>query len=117
MSVSVDIVTKGIDLATAPAECKRRQELYARRCAFVMRKYVPVRETILRSSEPVNSDYGAGILTWNTPYAARQYYEPMRHTCLLYTSTCSWTPASRTPRPPASWRTSTRSRPAPRSAS
>ena len=25
-------------------------------------------------------DYAAGILTWNTPYAARQYYEPMNHT-------------------------------------
>ena len=39
-----------------------------------------MRESILRSSEPVNSDYGAGVLTWNTPYAARQYYEPMNHT-------------------------------------
>lgn len=80
MSIAVDVVTAGIDLATAPAECKRRQVLYSRRCAFTMCKYVPVLETILRSSEPVNSDYGAGVLTWNTPYAARQYYEPMNHT-------------------------------------
>lgn len=80
MSIAVDVVTAGIDLATAPVECKRRQALYARRCAFTMRKYVPVLEAILRSSERVNSDYGAGILTWNTPYAARQYYEPMNHT-------------------------------------
>ena len=74
MSVSVDIVTKGIDLATAPAECKRRQELYARRCAFVMRKYVPVRETILRSSEPVNSDYGAGAYSATYEMAVEATY-------------------------------------------
>lgn len=80
MSMAVDVVTAGIDLMAAPAESRRRQVLYARRAAFMMRKYVPVLESILRSSEPVNSDYAAGILTWSTPYAARQYYEPMNHT-------------------------------------
>ena len=80
MSIAVDVVTAGIDLMAKPEACRRRQVLYARRAAFLMRRYVPLRESILRSSEPVNSDYAAGILTWNTPYAARQYYEPMNHT-------------------------------------
>lgn len=80
MSIAVDVVTVGIDLMAKPEACRRRQVLYARRAAFLMRRYVPLRESILRSSEPVNSDYAAGILTWNTPYAARQYYEPMNHT-------------------------------------
>ena len=79
MSIAVDVVTAGIDLMAKPEACRRRQVLYARRAAFLMRRYVPLRESILRSSEPVNSDYAAGILTWNTPYAARQYYEPGRH--------------------------------------
>lgn len=80
MSIAVKAVTAGIDLCTSSAEQRRRQDLYARRAAFMMRKYVPVRESILRSSEPVSSDYAAGILTWSMPYAARQYYEPMMHT-------------------------------------
>lgn len=80
MSVAVDIVTKGIDLATAPAERRKRQRLYAMHAAHAMKRYVPVEEGTLRDSEPVSSDYDAGILTWNTPYAARQYYEPLNHT-------------------------------------
>jgi hypothetical protein len=80
VSITVNVTTAGIDLCVSSAEQKRRQNLYARRAAFLMRPYVPVRETILRSSEPVSSDYAAGILTWSTPYAARQYYEPMIHT-------------------------------------
>lgn len=81
MSVSVDIVTKGIDLMTAPGEHARRQRLYAMRAAKVIEPYVPLEEGTLRGSEAVSSDYDAGILTWNTPYAARQYYdEDLEHT-------------------------------------
>ena len=36
MSVAVDIVTKGIDLATAPAERRKRQRLYAMHAAHAM---------------------------------------------------------------------------------
>lgn len=80
MSVSIRAVTAGIDaMAGAPARARRQRE-YAARAALLMRGYVPMLEGTLRQSEPVNSDYGRGILTWNTPYAARQYYEPHAHT-------------------------------------
>lgn len=80
MSITVKAITRGIDLCTASAEQKRRQNLYARRAEFVMRQYVPMRENILRPTAQLSSDFAAGILTWSTPYAARQYYEPMMHT-------------------------------------
>lgn len=81
MSVSVDIVTKGIDILTDRSERTRRQRLYAMRAAKVIEPYVPLEEGALRGSEAVSSDYDAGILTWNTPYAARQYYdEGLEHT-------------------------------------
>lgn len=77
MSVTIDL--RGLDLMLSRREARRRQEEYAQRCAFVMRKYVPMDTGMLRSSEPMNSDYGRGLLTWSTPYAARHYYEPMEH--------------------------------------
>ena len=80
MSIAVDIITAGVDLVTVPAECRRRQRMYAMRAAHVMAQYVPIEEGTLRGSEKLSSDYDLGILTWNTPYAARQYYEPMNHT-------------------------------------
>ena len=64
----------------SPSEHDRRQEEFSMRCAFVMRQYVPVEESTLRNNEPVNSDYRAGKLIWNTPYAAKHYYVPMNHT-------------------------------------
>lgn len=78
MSVTIDL--GGMERMFSKAEQEGRQEEYAMRCAFVMRKYVPMDEGFLRSSEPLNSDYRAGLLTWSTPYAARHYYVPMSHT-------------------------------------
>ena len=72
-----------VDLSGLEAMLKRqrqRQALYARRCALSMRRFVPLREGTLRGSEPLNSNYEAGALTWSTPYAAKHYYVPMAHT-------------------------------------
>lgn len=77
MAFSVSIDASEIDRILDGS--RRRQVLYARRAALLMRRYVPIREGILRSSEPTSSDYEAGLLVWDAPYAARQYYEPMRH--------------------------------------
>lgn len=72
-----------VDLSGLEAMLKRkkqRQELFARRCALSMRRFVPLREGTLRGSEPLASSYEAGLLVWSTPYAAKHYYVPMAHT-------------------------------------
>ena len=78
MSVRIDM--SGLDKMTSKAERTKRQTEYAMRAASVMRKYVPRDENLLRASEPLNSKYAKGILTWNTTYAKTQYEVPMRHT-------------------------------------
>lgn len=80
MSVSVEVVTDGLDALLSASERKRRQRLYAMRAAHLIKPYVPLEEGALRGSEALNSDYDHGVLTWNTPYAARHYHEPMNHT-------------------------------------
>ncbi len=80
MSVSVKVVTGSLDALTQASERRRRQRLYAMRAAHLMKPYVPKEEGDLRASEPLNSDYDGGVLTWNMPYAARQYYESHAHT-------------------------------------
>lgn len=77
--MSVRVSLRGIERMVSRAEAERRQEEYAMRCALAMRRYVPIEEGTLRGSEPLSSDYRRGVLTWNTPYAARHYYVPMRH--------------------------------------
>ena len=77
MAVSID--TSAMDRRFGDEESAKRQELYAMKAASLMRQYVPVEETPLRSSEPLHSDYGAGVLVWDTPYAAKHYYVPMSH--------------------------------------
>ena len=62
MSIAVDIITAGVDLVTAPAECRRRQRMYAMRAAHVMAQYVPIEEGTLRGSEKLSSDYDLGII-------------------------------------------------------
>lgn len=78
--MTVFINVPQIDNLLSQSAQKKRQEEYAMRVAFVMRKYVPRDENTLRASEPMNSKYSDGLLIWNTPYAARQYSVPMSHT-------------------------------------
>lgn len=78
--MSVTITLTGLERMLSAPEVKRRQTEYAMRAALVMRKFVPLEESTLRSSEPMNSKYEKGLLVWNTPYAAKQYHVPMNHT-------------------------------------
>lgn len=73
----VRLDTSGFDRVLNNGE--RRQTEYAMRAAFLVRGYVPIEETALRNSEPMNSRYREGLLIWNTPYAAYQYYTPLNH--------------------------------------
>lgn len=78
MSVTADVRLPGLD-----AVSRDRGDILeeaSMRAALMMRRYVPADQGALRGSEPLASNYRAGMLVWSTPYAARQYYEPMRHT-------------------------------------
>ena len=77
--MSVTMNTPGIDSLASETAHRRRQTEYAMRAAFLCRQYVPQEEGYLRNSQPMASDYAQGILTWSTPYAAKQYYTPMKH--------------------------------------
>lgn len=46
-----------------------KQKAFAKRVAFEMRAYVPVDSGALRDSEPLASDYEAGVIEWDAPYA------------------------------------------------
>ena len=78
--MSVVVHLPDIDRLASESEHRKRQEEYAMRVAFYCRQYVPLDENTLRASEPLNSKYADGLLIWNTPYAAMQYYVPMNHT-------------------------------------
>lgn len=80
MSIVVHVDLSGLERRTDPARRVERQVLFAQRAALLMEPFVPLEEGTLRGSEPVNSNYAAGHLVWNTPYAAKHYYVPMRHT-------------------------------------
>ena len=77
MTVRIDL--SAMESRFGDAEAEKRQELFAMKAASLIRKYVPVEETTLRSSEPMNSDYRGGVLVWDTPYAATHFYVPMNH--------------------------------------
>lgn len=91
--MSVIISIPQIDKLLDPSAQRKRQEEYAMRVAFVMRKYVPREENTLRASEPLNSKYADGLLIWSTPYALRQYSVPMNHstpgTCDHWDEACA----------------------------
>ena len=80
MTVRIDL--SAMESRFGDAEAEKRQELFAMKAASLIRKYVPVEETTLRSSEPMNSDYRGGVLVWDTPYAARHFYVPVSYTHL-----------------------------------
>lgn len=65
--VKVDL--SGIEARLGEAALQAKQEAFAQRVAFEMRDYVPVETGTLQGSEGVSSDYAAGDIAWNTPYA------------------------------------------------
>ena len=62
---------KGLEKRFSDSSLKAKQEAFASRVAFDMRKHVPEDSGALRDSEPLNSDYANGQIVWNTPYAKR----------------------------------------------
>lgn len=77
MAVHIDL--SAMERRFGDTEAEKRQELFAMKTASLIRKYVPVEETPLRSSEPMNSEYKRGLLVWDMPYAAKHFYVPMNH--------------------------------------
>lgn len=76
MSVAID--TPLLDSLADGSASRARLEEVAMRAEQLMRPYVPLRDNTLRPSV-MASDFGAGLLVWNTLYAAPQYYLPMEH--------------------------------------
>lgn len=72
--IKVDL--SGIERRFSESQLKAKQATFAERVAFEMRDYVPVDEGTLRDSEPLASDYEAGSVEWQTPYAQRVHDMP-----------------------------------------
>lgn len=68
-NIKVDL--SGIEAKLSESAIRAKQAVFAQRVATDMRKHVPVDEGTLRDSEPASSDYEAGQIVWNTPYARR----------------------------------------------
>lgn len=68
-SCNIRVDLSGIERRLGEARMRERQEAFAQRVAFEMRDYVPEDEGTLRDSEPLASDYAAGQIEWDTPYA------------------------------------------------
>lgn len=93
MNIKTKVNLNGLEKMVSPAEHERRQIEYAMRACFVMTRYVPMEEGTLRGSANINSQFEKGLLVWNTPYAAKQYYVPMTHstsgTCDHWDEACA----------------------------
>ena len=63
----------GLENMTSESERRRVRGKVTHRAAFVMEKFVPMREGFLRKSQELASRYEEGDVIYNTPYAARQY--------------------------------------------
>lgn len=72
--IRVDL--SGLEKRFSEGELKAKQAAFASRVAFETRDYVPRDIGTLQGSEPLSSDYEAGELEWNTPYAERVYDLP-----------------------------------------
>lgn len=75
-SCSVKIDLSGVERRFSPEQLRAKQEAFAMRVAFEMRDYVPEDEGTLKGSEALASDYAAGRIEWDTPYARRVYSLP-----------------------------------------
>lgn len=80
MSVTIKLDLSALERRFSEERNQERQEEFAMRAEEGMREYVPVEEGALRDSAKLNSDFRAGEIIWNTPYAAKHYYVPMNHT-------------------------------------
>lgn len=69
----VVIDLSGLEEKFSKKELDESQELFSEEVAFRMRKRIPVDERTLRDSEPLASDYKAGKIVYDTPYAKKVY--------------------------------------------
>lgn len=75
-SCNIKIDLSGIERRFGPEQLRAKQEAFAERVAFEMRDYVPRDEGTLQDSEALASDYAAGRIEWDTPYAQRVHDLP-----------------------------------------
>lgn len=76
MSVRARVDLSGLERRFSDAALRAKQAAFARRVAFEARDYVPEDQGTLKGSEPLSSDYEAGSIEWQTPYAERVYDLP-----------------------------------------
>lgn len=57
---------------------QRAQEAFDTECLKLCNKYVPFDTGMLEKSSILCSEIGSGQLEWQTPYARKAYYTPMR---------------------------------------
>lgn len=69
--ITIDLKT--IETAYSPAELGKRQAVFAQRVGFDMNARCPEDEGTLRDSMPIASDFEAGQIVWDTPYAKDVY--------------------------------------------
>ena len=81
--VTVRVDLSGLEARLGEAAMREKQASFAARVAFETRGYVPYEEGTLQGSEPLSSDYEAGTIEWNTPYAG--YVEAMPETSIRKT--------------------------------
>lgn len=68
-NVTIDL--SGIEAKFSEDALKAKQAVFAQRVGTDMNKHCPVDEGTLRDSMPVSSNFEAGEIVWNTPYAQK----------------------------------------------
>lgn len=68
-TVTVDL--SGVEAKLSADAIRAKQAVFAQRVGFDMNKYCPEDEGTLRDSMPTSSNFEAGQIIWNTPYAHR----------------------------------------------
>lgn len=77
MAVSVTVDLKGVRKKISKEGLGRGRYAMANQMLADMTPFVPMNEGILRQTGQVNSN--ATQIIWNTPYAAKLFYMPMRN--------------------------------------
>lgn len=68
-SCNIKIDLSGIERRFGPEQLRAKQEAFAARVEFEMRDYVPEEEGTLKGSALLASDFAAGEIEWDEPYA------------------------------------------------
>lgn len=73
---NIKIDLSGIERRFGPEQLRAKQEAFAARVEFEIRDYVPEDEGTLKGSALLASDFAAGEIEWDTPYAQRVHDLP-----------------------------------------